>query len=176
MYGNEIIEILDLEEAFRKRTLYHISLVQKYLDKIIKLNIPEINNKILEQEKNHDASKFGSDEREGYLYITKKYNLKSKRIEYKPGDKIENLMRIASFHHLKDNKHHPEYWDNSNSKIVDAANMPDEYVLSMVADWLAMSEELNNSAIEWADNNIGKKWEFTEKQKKLIYNVLNAIL
>ena len=51
--------------------------------------------------------------------------------------------------------------------------MPLLYIAEMVADWMAMSEEKNTCPYEWADKNIGVRWNFTDKQKEFIYNILD---
>lgn len=178
----------DMKQHFLERTNYHISLVQKYLDKIIALNDSRLDNKILEQEKIHDQSKFKEPEYSPYLHINWKYYLKDQGKEYNPPDEIKNQMHAASFHHIVSNKHHPDYWDknitpdNLNSedrdkpaKIVDSTRMPPTYVASMIADWLAMSEEKKTDPYEWAQKNINKRWKFTDEQVKLIYDLLNRI-
>ena len=53
--------------------------------------------------------------------------------------------------------------------------MPDLDVAEMVADWQAMSEELQtNTAREWYDKQEGVRWRFSETQKKLIDKVLQV--
>jgi len=37
------------------------------------------------------------------------YKLKDEGKEYKVSSEIDNKMKLASFHHIKNNKHHPEY-------------------------------------------------------------------
>jgi len=181
---------LAMIQHFETRTNYHISLVQKYIDKIIALKNPILYSALLEKEKeHHDLSKFKEPEYTPYLHITWKGYMKSLGAEYIPSSIIQKQMNEATFHHIKNNPHHPEYWygnlrhNNLNStdrdkppeKIVDATRMPPTYVALMVADWLAMSEELNTDPREWAFNNINKRWKFTKEQEDLIYNLIDEL-
>lgn len=181
----DIVEEVDMETHFNTRTNKHISLVKKYLDKIIALKDPRLDRGVLEQEKSHDASKFKDPEYEPYLHIDHKYNMKSQGKTYNPPKEIADKMSLASFHHVTSNQHHPEAWDkeikqgsnnrDENIGTVDATSMPLNYVASMVADWMAMSKELGNSPYDWAKKNIGSKYKFTDVQKKLIYDLLDKV-
>ena len=174
---------------FKTRTDFHISLVQKYLQKIIDLNDSRLDNKILEEEKTHDQSKFESPEHEPYIHVNWSYYLKDQGKKYEPPEAIKDQMQAATFHHVKTNPHHPEAWDKDSTlesinskdrdkppeKMVDATKMPLTYVAAMVADWLAMAEEKKTCPYKWADDNINKRWRFDKKQVKLIYYLLDKI-
>ncbi len=164
-------------DHFEQRTNYHISLVQKYLQRIIDLNDSRLNLTILEQEKLHDESKFQDPEYNSYIYIDHSYHLANNGGKYDPPQDIKDQMREASLHHITTNKHHPEYWDVllSKDKIVDATMMPLDYVASMVADWLAMDEELGHDPYEWVEKNVGKKWKFTDVQIQLINDLVLSV-
>ena len=175
-------------DHFVKRTNIHIELVQKYLDKIINLNDSRLDNNILEKEKTHDWSKFKDPEVGPYVFVDHSYHMKDLGQEYNPPADIKDRMQAATFHHVRTNKHHPEFWqeqlvgvindkdrDKPPEKMVDATDMPLTYVAAMVADWLAMSEEKKTDPYEWAKNNIHKRWHFTENQIKLIYDLLDRL-
>jgi len=168
-----------MKEHFQRRTNYHIELVQKYLQKIIDLKDPRLDNKILEKEKTHDQSKFKDPEFEPYLHVNWSYNMKDQGKKYNPPESTKDQMKAATFHHVKTNPHHPESWDKDRDKVpdkmVDATSMPLTYVASMVADWLAMSEEKKTCPYEWAEKNINKRWKFSEEQVKLIYDLLDKL-
>ena len=100
--------------------------------------------------------------------------------EYIPPDGVEEEMKLASKNHITSNKHHPEYWVDGDidemGNPLDASGMSNDAIAEMVADWCAMSEELGkNTPKEWADDNVGTKWEFTEEQKKLIYELIESV-
>lgn len=172
----------DMEEFFEERTKKHIDLVRKYLDRLKKHYSYDFKDE-------HDKSKYDEPEHEPYLYITWKHKAKNADEEYEIPDEWKEKCDEATFHHIKNNKHHPEYWDDSltenpinkedrdkpSGKVVDATKMPKEHILEMVADWCAMSEELENTPKKWADDNIGKRWKFTPEQKDWIYEAIDLI-
>jgi hypothetical protein len=181
-------ETQEMRELFEKRTNIHIKLVQKYLQKIIDLNDKRLNNKTLEAEKHHDQSKFEEPEYTPYLHVNWHYHLKDKGEEYNPSEEIKAKMDEATFHHVKANKHHPEYWDTNSTedainrndrdktpeKQVDATKMPLDYVASMVADWLAMSDEKKTDPFKWAEKMVNKRWKFTKAQVQLIDDLIDG--
>lgn len=174
----------DMCKHFETRTIAHIARVRNYIDKIIKSNAGKfLSERILEEEKrDHDHTKFKDPEREPYIHITWKYKKEGYCLP-KDVDVTE-----ATLHHLKHNRHHPEFWDdNPNISInqvdldkasgvmVDSREMPLEYIAVMVADWMAVSEERNSSPYDWARNNVNKRWKFTKTQEKLVYDLLDEI-
>lgn len=106
-----------------------------------KLNdiFPKIN--IIELDKNlqiHDASKVLPEEYEAYdnyFYGEEKT------------PEIEEAFDYAWLHHIHNNPHHWQHWilkeDDSmvsgNSMIVKCLDIPDNYILEMVADWWSFS-------------------------------------
>jgi hypothetical protein len=175
---------------FNIRTKLHIDLVNKYIDKLSK-NI-EI-SKFIDISKlrivggNHDKSKYLDPEYTPYIYVTWSYHLKDMGLEFKCSDFIKKKMNLATNHHVKSNKHHPEYWDNSSlkiinrsdrdkplSKIIDSTSMPLIYVSEMVCDWMGRSEEKQICPYVWAKNNINIRWKFTEEQIDFIYIILDS--
>lgn len=179
----------EMEKHFESRTNKHIKLVQKYCKRIHDY-APERFEGIVELGRDHDQSKFEEPERTPYVRLTWKHKFDNYESYKKPG-MIEDDDEIndATLNHIKHNMHHPEYWtdkkenllnednrDEPPEKIIDATKMPDLHIATMVADWCAMSEELkNNTPQEWADKNVNKRWKFTDKQKNLIYELIDAI-
>jgi hypothetical protein len=178
----------EMESYYFERTKKHISLVQKYCDKIIK-SFPEFY--LLEKRKEvHDNSKFLEPELTPYVFITWKYKCKdSGEIfpDWAPKD-IDKLMNEATIHHILYNDHHPDYWEkrkdvqfinNDNrdkpADLIDATLMPDISIAEMVADWCAVSDERKSSPKDWADKNINIRWKFNKEQEKLIYNIIKEI-
>jgi len=173
---------LEMEEFFKERTAKHIDLVNKYLEKLKEHYDYEFKDA-------HDNSKYADPEHEPYLYITWKHKMRDEDEDYEIPEEWKDKCDEATFHHIKNNRHHPEYWDDTltenpinkenrdepSGKIVDATKMPEEHILAMVADWCAMSEEKENTPKEWADKNIGVRWEFSPEQKELIYEAIEKI-
>jgi len=172
----------EMVEWFNSRTNKHISLVRKYGDMIAD-NYPEY-DELIDIVRNHDASKFVEPEHTPYIHISWKYKCADKGVDYKIPDGIDDTS--ATLHHVKNNKHHPEYWStqddviNSENRdkpkeVIFAQDMPNIYVAEMVADWCAMSEERGGHPKDWADKNVGVRWDFTEEQIEIIYDIINNI-
>jgi hypothetical protein len=101
---------------------------------------------------------------------------------------MKKPMNDATAHHIKTNKHHPEYWcplttnlvnpdaRDEMSQPIDATKMPILYIGEMVADWFATaSERGTNTAKFWADKNVNKRWLFTPEQTKIIYDLIEYV-
>ena len=173
---------VEMEDFFQERTAKHIELVNKYLDRLEE-HYPYT------FDKEHDWSKFEDPEHEPYLYITWKHKMEDEDGDYETPDEWKDKCDEATFHHIKNNKHHPEHWDKTltenpinkddrdkpSGKVVDGTKMPDKYILEMVADWCAMSEEKGNTPKKWADDNVGVRWEFSPEQKELIYEAIDLM-
>lgn len=182
----------EMKEYFLMRTRAHLFLVHKWSNKIAALNHPLIDNDLLNKERDeHDQYKFLEPEYSPYLFITWNYYCKRKNIPFELTQEIKDKMHEATFHHIKNHKHHPEYWDKNvtiaglnkddrdrpaEGQLVDGTEMPDTYLAAMVADWCAMSEELGtNSPADWANQNINIRWKFTGHQTALIYKLIDMV-
>lgn len=179
-------KIDDIEKYFIERTRKHIKLVRKYLKKIRDNHPICIDREIIEEEIiTHDLSKFEEPEHMPYLWTTIKYrdNLPNSFFT----EEQQLLMQQATEHHVKVNKHHPEYWtlqmtnlinfidrDKPKRLIIDATKMPDSYIACMVADWMAVAEERGTNPFNWANSNINIRWKFTKFQEELIYKILET--
>lgn len=165
------------KDFFEKRTNEHIKRVQDAAKKIVD-EYSEY-KKLLEQVKNHDASKFEEPELTPYIELTwgKRENKKFKTTKE---------INDATLHHIKNNKHHPEYHSDDKANIdstnrdesiecIDAKNMDDISVAEMVADWQAMAEELGtNTSREWYDDVKDVRWSFSKEQEELIDKLLKV--
>lgn len=176
----------EMEEAFNKRTRKHINIVRKYLTRLHKAGY--ISEEVMVEEFNHDEGKYKDPERTPYLHVNWKYKMRAQGVEYNPPREILDQMAEATFHHIKSHKHHPEYWDDNwtldkdthkpdrdapAAEMVDATKMPLIYIASMMADWLAMSEEKQTSLHEWIEKNVNIRWKFTHDQVVLIDMIAN---
>jgi hypothetical protein len=164
-------DIVEMENWFAERTARHISLVQKYCKKLGK-KFPQFSHVDGE---GHDDSKLKEPEKEPYVHISWHYKMQAEGRKYDVSEDIKSKMNEASYHHVTNNKHHPEYYDESAElnqqdrdgipdNVTDGTKMPDDSIAEMVCDWSAMSEEKGtNTPKEWADRVIGKRFKFTEK-------------
>jgi hypothetical protein len=187
----ETNEIPKKEDYFYKRTNNHITLVKKYIQKLIDLNDPRLDPLGLEDElNNHDSGKFKDPEIKPYIELTWNYHLKDHLgQDIKNSKELQDQIQQATFHHVKTHPHHPEYWNNESTiesinnkdrdkppeEIVDATQMPLTAIACMVADWCAMSDEKNSDPYDWAKNNINIRWKFTKEQEAFIYEMLNRL-
>jgi hypothetical protein len=177
-------EWCEADSRFLKRTQYHISLVKKYGMKIINKTGSEFSEGI-SLLIDHDKSKFFQPERNGYVLVNHHYWCQKEGINFKPTPEQKKMMGEATLHHIVTNRHHPEFHDPNNEKMTDdnpvgvdftksviATSMDKFSIFEMVSDWLAMSEELNNSPFEWASKVIGKKFIFDTNQVNLILKLI----
>ena len=176
-----------MQDWFDKRTKQHIERVQKYCKKIEEFD-PERFKGLVEQGSTHDASKYKDPEVDPYLYISWQYKCKDDGVDYEPPEDMEEKMSKATEHHVKNNRHHPEFHsdddvdfinredrDKPPEKKIDATKMKVVDIAEMCADWMAMSEEKGGKPKEWADKNVNVRWKFSDDQKDLIYEILKEI-
>lgn len=177
----------EMEEFFNQRTSKHIKLVQKYCQKIADYDDRFL--ELIERGKLHDQSKYESPEKEPYVYITWNYKCKDEGIDFKMPEGMDDKMNRATEHHIKNkaNSHHPEASCEEKidlinrkdrdkpGKLIDATKMKDIDVGEMVSDWCAMSNEKGGNPKEWADKNVNIRWKFNDKQKELIYELIENV-
>lgn len=113
---------------------------------------------------NHDRSKFSDEEFNGYRQY----------FHTKEGETRDKDRFLESwFHHLRTNKHHPEYWtyvdDNNMTVIMD---MPPLYIAEMLLDWEAMAIRFNNSTRLYYELNRNRK-PLSKNTKKLIDGIIH---
>jgi hypothetical protein len=180
---NEVFMSPELKTFFNERTERHIARVQKYAKKIADI-FPNLSDVII-QAKNHDTSKYEEPEYTPYVHLTWRYKCRDEGGDYEiPVDHHE-----ATLHHIKNNRHHPEFHDPGvNDKSLNRENrdsIPDRAtdgtkmtyidIAEMVADWMAMSEEKGGNPKDWADSNVNKRWLFSENQVKAIYKIIDKV-
>jgi hypothetical protein len=178
-------EYEEITEFYYKRTRKHIELVCKYIDIIYKSD-PKKYYLLPNRRGLHDLSKYKYPELEPYKLLTWRYHCKDIGREFKINKNTERQIHIATYHHIKNNPHHPEFHDentttdNLNSRdrdkppenMVDGTKMTETDIGEMIADWLAMSEEKKTDPVKWAQMNINRRWKFTEDQIKQIYELI----
>ena len=190
----------EMEQHFIERTKEHINLVRGAIDKIVNRN-PEwrafYENELIQRGEVHDQSKFEEPERTPYISITWRHKEERDNDEFDPindkGYQTPGMLskkeeNQATLHHVTTNSHHPEAHlkDKSDANInakdrdksdkcIDASNMPNIDIAEMVADWQAMSEELQkNTAREWFDKQKDIRWHFSDEQVVLIDKLLKV--
>lgn len=185
-YFEKFSKMNRMEQQFQERTANHIRAVQKKCARIEQYD-PERFKGLTAIARKHDQSKYEAPEKEPYVYITWYYHTRDDGTPWAmPADMIEKTAE-ATEHHVKNNAHHPEFYSQQTDTInksdrdappdkkVIATNMPDIYIAEMVADWVSVSEERGTSPIDWADKNIGVRWEFDQDQIDLIYELIDLI-
>lgn len=155
----------EMKEFFDFRTYAHIKRVQDNIQKVISnkdFDAELLKSRLL----NHDKSKYSNEEYIPYVWLT--WYKKEKNIgrDFKYPEGVEKEVDKACLHHIKNNRHHPEFFLALNEM-----NCYD--IIEMVCDWAAMSQELGTSLLEWVDKNVGSKWNFDDEQVKLIYGLVD---
>ena len=178
-------EMLDF---YYTRTRKHISLVEKYIEKIYNLNRTKFPH-LLVRQIYHDQSKYQEPEFTPYVFLTWRYHCKDINIPFESNKELDKQIQEATYHHVKNNRHHPEFHDtdtNLNSinpkdrdkppkEIVSGEKMSNTDIAEMVADWCGMSEERGGHPKDWAKSNINIRWKFTPEQEKLIYDIIDQV-
>ena len=180
-----MIPTKEMMDRFYIRTTKHIELVQKYID-IIVLSDSERYKPLIPFREVHDLSKYQEPELTPYIFLTWKYYCLDNEREFKSFKGLDKDIQEATFHHVKNNSHHPEYHDLDSTlqsinpkdrdkppdKMVDGTEMSYINVAEMVADWMAMAEEKGTDPKEWAKMNVNKRWKFKDYQVSHIYELL----
>lgn len=182
----EVVPTQEMIDWFEERTRKHIERVQKMAKRLEEAD-PSLKG-LVEQTADHDASKFEEPERLPYIFISWQYRCKDLGIDFTPPAQIKEWMSKATEHHVKSNRHHPEFHcsdevglinredrDKPPSKLIDGSKMSRIDVAEMVADWLGMAEEKGTKAKDWADKNVNVRWSFSDEQVADIYRLIAQI-
>ncbi len=169
----------ELGEHFYKRTREHIERVKNNALTLYRYD-PIRFKLLLSQAEKHDASKFEEPELTPYIQLSYYYVCKRKGIEFKTSPDIKEEIVTAVFHHIKNNKHHPEYYFEGatrkrDGQVIDARTMPVVSLAEMICDWKALSQELDNSVLDFASKVINNKYTFSSDQVILIYELIGAL-
>lgn len=180
-------EMKKMRDWFDKRTNNHISLVQKFCKKIAEYD-EEKYGELIERGEVHDQSKFKDPEMDPYIYTSWQYKCKDDGVDWEPPEGMDDKMNKATEHHVKNNRHHPEFHcekevdlinredrDKPPEELIDATKMEDLDVAEMCCDWMAMSDEKGGTPKSWADKNVNVRWKFTQDQEDLIYELIDAV-
>ena len=116
----------------------HVALVQRIGSVVFGIDISD-----------HDKDKIEADGEELNLFSLRNSMLNG---TYHPHKADRAKLKRLVGKHVKSQKHHPEYWDDSitarnfddeNPPQVNAHKMPKRYLLEMVCDWCAVALKLN---------------------------------
>lgn len=156
---------MTLEEIFIERTNNHIKAVNEYAKKL-NLSYPL-----------HDKDKL-TFLLNGYKYYSLDKNLRT--------DVQQHALNQATLFHITTQKHHPEYWSDSDlsgftrenftpNGIINATRMPKDALIEMVCDWSATADEKGNSPYDWFYFVNGTRWKFTKLQQDTILDILEVL-
>ncbi len=153
-------------EFYERRTRAHIERVRRCLELLAEGS--PYRDELLARARVHDASKFGPDERNSYVWVTEYHRCRrsGEPFAYPPG--VEDAVRQAVRHHVTTNRHHPEAHADPN-------DMTDADLIEMVCDWTAMAQEFDEpggSARGWADRTVGKRFDFRPEKRDFIFQVI----
>ena len=151
----------------------HVALVQRIGSVVFGINISD-----------HDKDKIEADGEELNLFSLRNSMLNG---TYHPHKADRAKLKKLVGKHVKSQKHHPEYWDDSitarnfddeNPPQVNAHKMPKRYLLEMVCDWCAVALKLNKPLFNWYNKTcIGEnaRFLFTDNQKEYIIECISRV-
>jgi hypothetical protein len=154
---------------YERRTNEHIERVRKCL-MFLAQNM-DYGEELIERARIHDASKFEVEERIPYVWLTEYHRCRRSGEPFAYPEGMEERVRQAIHHHVRSNRHHPEF-------LADPNDMSDVDLIEMVCDWTAMAQEFGEeggSARGWADKVIGKRVAFSEGKRRLIYEIIETL-
>ena len=123
--------------------------------------------------KDHDASKFGDEEFDGYR--EKYYPTATETADPELQLQVEEKSEIAWIHHYHHNWHHPMYWvdPKTNEKL----DMNLEAIIEMICDWIAMDMKYHTGVIEWYENKaIKEKKAMTDRTRQLTEEIMYHVI
>lgn len=154
---------------FESRTKEHIGRVAKCLELLAEaVMYPE---ELRQRAKTHDASKFETEERTPYIWLTEFHRCRSAGEVFKYPLGMEAKVKEAVKHHVTSNRHHYEFHQDPNA-------MSEVDLIEMVCDWTAMAQEFNQnggSSKGWASEIIGKRVIFNIEKQQFIYKVIEKL-
>jgi len=121
-------------------------------EKLIQQGDIELGQQLIANGFSHDLSKFKGIEWK---------ELTANNAEDNESSKIR--LRIAIEQHNSTNTHHPEFWGSIKA-------MPLIYLLELLCDWKARSEEFGTSLIDYINNKAMKRFKFEKSDE--VYKAL----
>lgn len=184
--AGEIDQVLIKNSEYRDYIQTHVSNVEdafmRYFVPLLNrenlselLTDKEIYDAIIKARKNiqvHDASKYDEIEFDAYRY--KFYPTDEEQADPDYKSTVEARFRVGWEHHYANNKHHPDHW--ASEQLKPFQDMPIEYIIEMICDWLAMGVYFGTSTIEWFENEAEREREcMTENTEQLVKEFLYVI-
>jgi hypothetical protein len=154
---------------YERRTKEHIERVRRCLHAMAEATEHAV--ELNERARVHDASKFGPEERDPYVWLTEYHRCRRSGGTFTYPEGMEDRVRAAVHHHVTTNRHHPEFHANPN-------DMTEIDLIEMVCDWTAMAQEFgecDGSARGWADKTIGKRVQFSAEKRRFIYAMIELL-
>ncbi len=154
---------------FERRTSEHINRVRKCL--IAMAAVTPYDAELIRRSFVHDASKYSNEERVPYIWLTEYHRCRRNSEPFEYPDGMEELVRQAIDHHVRTNRHHPEFHADPNE-------MTDEDLIEMVCDWTAMAQEFNEnhgSARQWADKILEKRLHLNSDRRQFVYTAIDLL-
>ena len=151
----------------------HVALVQRIGSVVFGIDISD-----------HDKDKIEADGEELNLFSLRNSMLNG---TYHPHKADKAKLKKLAGKHIKSQKHHPEYWDDSittrnfddeNPPQVNAHKMPKRYLLEMVCDWCAVALKLNKPLFNWYNKTCtgeNARFLFTDNQKEYIIECISRV-
>lgn len=182
---NPTVEML---EHFYIRTEKHrkyVMLNTKALSHSAELS-PDTKLNLLLRGIRHDLSKYAEGNLMPYAWIAEMYRCKRLKLPFEYPVGVLEATNAATLWHITNESHHPEYWTEDSLHLdpkdrdkslqpITSYTMPEIDILEMCCDWTAMGQELESSAVSWADANVHKRWKFNQQQTDLIYKTLEYL-
>lgn len=159
------------DQEYRNYILEHINNVKRAFQVYGDLLCTELDLSLSEMQiqiNEHDDSKWSAEEFD--LYRAKYY-------PYAGEEAITDYeFNKAWLHHIHNNPHHPQYWVyyNNDKNSVSVYNIPDNYIVEMLCDWIGMGYKFNEPAYDYYDKE-GKNKLFTDNTRYKVEYLLNKI-
>ena len=112
MLPREIEPTPEMIAFYERRTNEHIERVRNCLS--LMAAVTNYGEELKQRAKVHDASKFAPQEREPYIWLTEYHRCRRSGEAFSYPDGMEERVRAAIDHHVRVNRHHPEYHGDPN--------------------------------------------------------------
>ena len=157
------------DTEYRQYILEHQKNVKKAFNEYGKLLCKELGvnlGVISLQIQSHDNSKFMNPEFDLYRRKFFKEDNEQEISDYE--------FNLGWLMHIHNNPHHPQFWvlyDEGQKFIYD---MPDNYIVEMILDWIAIGYKFNSKCYDYY-NDKGKNTDFSDKTRLKVELLLEKI-